>query len=114
MRLHVAVALAHLGDDGGDAALVAALTDDDVELACLAAEWLGALGRTAAVEPLIMVLETESAELRAASATALGELGDPGALAPLERLADDPSELPAGRTVGAVATAAARQIRERG
>ena len=54
-----------------------------------AAEALGKLNDTSAVEPLVELLDDEDPEVRAEAAASLGKLNDTRAVEPLIRLLDD-------------------------
>ena len=66
--------------------MVEKLLDDNEGTRWNAAEALGRLGDSRAVEPLIDTLWDDDARVRLKAAWALGMLGDPRALGPLQKL----------------------------
>jgi HEAT repeat protein len=65
---------------------IALLSDDDEGSRWKAAEMLGRIGDTDAVEELIGTLWDDDARVRLKAAWALGEIGDARAIHPLQRL----------------------------
>jgi len=78
---------------------VALLDDKDSAIGSKAAEYLGAMGAEAAVEPLIAALRKRGPADRTAFIEALGAIGDRRAVAPLAALLDGAGESEA-RSVG--------------
>ncbi len=89
------------------ATLIAALRQSDADVARDAATSLGALGESAAVEPLIQVLNNVDgyyhSVVRAAAAASLGKLGDRRAVEPLIDAIGDSLAEPSAEAIRALA-----------
>jgi HEAT repeat protein len=89
------------------ARLIAGLRDSDADIARDAATSLGALGDSAAVEPLIQILNNVDgyyhAVVRAAAAVSLGRLGDRRAVEPLLNTIEDSLAEPSAEAIRALA-----------
>jgi len=94
--------LADLGEEGIEC-LVDVLLKVDLDLSWRAAEALGEMRETKAVEPLLSTLEqTGDGYLRAASALALGRIGDTRAVESLIRCSQEPDRMLRWRVVVAL------------
>ncbi len=124
VRQLITQALGAIGDPRAAKPLIVALRDSHAEVRSQAAFALTKLG-AAAVEPLILALRHTDPAARWGAARVLGTIGDPRALPELERLQNDETVVPAGRstgelratrplvTVAQAARQAAARIRER-
>lgn len=86
LRMSISEALGRIGAPAVEP-LIAALKSRDWSVRVFAAEALGAIGDTRAVEPLIAALKDE--EVCPSAITALGRIGDPRAIEPLKPFRDD-------------------------
>jgi HEAT repeat protein len=107
-RANAACELGRRRDVGATAALIAALSDSDADVAREAAQSLGLLGNSAAVEPLIAVLNNCDGYFhvvaRIAACHSLGQLRDLRAVEPLLNAIRDTSAEVSAEAIGALAS----------
>ncbi len=91
VRVQATRSLADMGEPASER-LISLLHDTDWKVRYRAAEALGMMKETKAVEPLIQLLNDEKDHMRYIAVKSLGSIGDPVALRPLKGCMDDEND----------------------